>query len=89
MTFPLAWLIKWRLSDGFVQPLLNGQPAIDTDPAAPAVDLAAFYRWHADLQTDEEARKNILILELEARVRRLDLASSTSKEKTKPGLIND
>jgi AraC family transcriptional regulator, melibiose operon regulatory protein len=86
MTFPLAWLIKWHLSDGFIQPLLNGQPAIDSVPSYLSVDLAAFYRWHADLENGEETRKNILILELEARIRRLALAITMSSGNTKIGV---
>ncbi len=94
MTFPLAWLLRWQLSDALIQPLLRGQPAIDPDSPSLIADLAGFYRWHADLESGLEERKRVLMLELEARMRRMDLASNLSGQLNplssphqKPGLL--
>lgn len=75
MTFPLAWLLRWNLTDTWIQALLKGLPAINVDETASESDLITFYRWHADLESGRHDYRDILILELEARMRRLNLSS--------------
>lgn len=84
MTFPLAWLLRWNLTDTWIQSLLKGLPAINADETASGSDLSMFYRWHADLESGRIDFKEILVLELEARMRRLNLSSAIPEGQAAP-----
>jgi len=72
-TIPFAWFLHCRLPDRLVQPLFQG--AVVGERAAPgtAFDLEQFARWELDLRTGKESLKNIALLEMESRLRRLAL----------------
>jgi AraC-like DNA-binding protein len=88
LTFPLAWLLRWRLSEDFIQSLFKGLPVINADASSQAADLAAFYRWHADLVIGLDERKEVMLLELEARARRLNLEWAESVNRVRTQRIN-
>jgi AraC family transcriptional regulator, melibiose operon regulatory protein len=71
MTLPLAEVLRWRLPAGLIRPVLEGRPWAHLDPAYGPGDLASFRRWHADLQSAGEDRKQTLFLEVQARLRRM------------------
>jgi AraC family transcriptional regulator, melibiose operon regulatory protein len=71
MTLPLAEVLRWRLPDGLIRPVLEGKPVLSLEPAFGAGDLASFRRWHADLASGEEERTQTLLLEVQARLRRM------------------
>jgi len=88
LTFPLAWLLRWRLSEGLIQSLLRGHPVINADQSTHPAALVAFYRWHADLAAGTDERQEILVLELQARTRRLDQARVPSTEEERALHLN-
>jgi AraC family transcriptional regulator, melibiose operon regulatory protein len=70
LTLPLAWFLRWRLSEPLVHAVLHGKVVSSADTGS-TYDLALFRRWHDDLEDGSEDRREVLLLELEARLRRL------------------
>jgi AraC family transcriptional regulator, melibiose operon regulatory protein len=70
---PFATFLGWGLPTALVGRLLSGKPLIAPPSAAMASDPANFTQWAADLDGAQPERRRILLLEVEARVRRLAL----------------
>jgi AraC-like DNA-binding protein len=70
-TLPLAWFLQCRLPESLVQPLMRGEVLTDLGADRAAADPALFAQWDRDLQTDKREVRDIVILEMEARLRRL------------------
>ena len=77
LTVPLAWVLPWRLPEGFTQSLLNGTLLVDRDGAGRTRDAARFTDWQDDLAPGAGAREAIVLLEVEARIRRLAAVAVT------------
>jgi AraC family transcriptional regulator, melibiose operon regulatory protein len=73
-TIPLAWFLQRRLPDQFVRPLMHGEVIGETEVARLGFDLALFEQWERDLAEPKREVKEIVILEMEARLRRLAAA---------------
>ena len=71
VTIPLAWFLQCKLADRFVQPLLRGEVLQERTDANAARDEDLFSRWEEDLQNSEEELRHIVMLEIEARLRRM------------------
>jgi AraC family transcriptional regulator, melibiose operon regulatory protein len=74
---PFETFLSWGLPDTLTGRLLSGAPLVSPPSAAAATDPVNFCQWAADLTCDEPERQRIAMLEIEARVRRLALASLT------------
>jgi AraC-like DNA-binding protein len=72
---PFARFLGWALPDRLVSRLLSGTPLVSAPSAAVPTDPANFAQWAADLASDQPERHRIAMLEVEARVRRLALAT--------------
>ncbi|HEX3785146.1 MAG TPA: helix-turn-helix domain-containing protein [Pseudonocardiaceae bacterium] len=72
---PFETFLAWGLPDSLVSRLLSGIPLVAPPPAAIATDAANFAQWAADLSSAEPEHRQIALLEVEARVRRLALAT--------------
>jgi AraC-like DNA-binding protein len=70
-TIPLSWFLQCRLPDRMTQPLMRGELLRAADPERADFDAALFGHWEADLETGREGAKDIVMLEMEARLRRL------------------
>lgn len=70
---PFATFLGWGLPTALVGRLLSGIPLIAPPTAAKETDPDNFTQWAADLASGEPERRRILLLEVEARVRRLAL----------------
>jgi AraC-like DNA-binding protein len=68
---PLAWFLQWGLTPGFVRRVLDGE--IIRSPIRPPFALEAhrLQRWNADLQSTNPELRRIVLLEIEAWIRRL------------------
>ena len=75
LTLPLGWFLRWRLPDALAQQILRG--AIVTHPAPADADQNLFEQWVADLEQGGPERRRVVLLEIEARLRRLALALNT------------
>jgi AraC-like DNA-binding protein len=70
-TLPLAWFLQCRLPESLVQPMMRGEVMTEIDVARAETDPALFAQWERDLETDKREIRDIVILEMEARLRRL------------------
>jgi AraC family transcriptional regulator, melibiose operon regulatory protein len=68
---PLPWVLQWRLPRALMQPLLAGKVLVDPPGDRPAADLGLLKNWIHYLQTELPEGRNIVLLEAEARLRRL------------------
>ncbi len=78
MTLPFAQVMHWRLPESLTRAVLESRPVIGQDDQFIPGDIAAFQRWHVDLQADEAQNRTILLLEVEARLRRLAISQTVS-----------
>ncbi len=69
ITVPLPQFIGWKLSSTFTRRLMQGEILFSTDPQ-PELDVALLQRWAKDYQ--EADCRDILLLEIEARTRRIE-----------------
>lgn len=72
---PFQTFLAWGLPDSLVSRLLSGVPLVSPPSAALAADPVNFAQWADDLNSGEPERRQIAMLEVEARVRRLALAT--------------
>jgi AraC-like DNA-binding protein len=97
VTIPLTTVLRWGMPDELIRPLLaNG---ILADPAPQSGDLNLLHQWLADLprpgeqapvEMREGAARRIVLLEIEARLRRLAMALSrqTAEEADHGGAVS-
>lgn len=79
-TIPLSWFLQCELPEHLTQPLMRGEVFTEMNGARAAFDAALFDQWEADLGSGRDAAKDIVMLEMEARLRRL--AGSLAPPKT-------
>lgn len=86
-TIPLAWFLQCKLTDRFVQPLLRGEVLTEKLEARERHDQDLFAQWELDLQQPDDDVRHVVMLEMEARLRRmigaLPLAVGTAGPKAK------
>jgi AraC-like DNA-binding protein len=93
-TIPFAWFLQWRLSDSFVQPMLRGVLHCEPPPGRGRLDQDLFAQWEADLQKSRSEIKDVVLLEMRARVMRLAAAlppvpAVTSKSSHRHAALQD
>ena len=72
---PFSTFLGWGLPAALVGRLLSGMPLISPPEVALTTDPANFTQWAGDLSGDQPELRRIAMLEIEARVRRLGLAT--------------
>jgi len=74
---PLPWVLQWRLPPIVMRPLLAGQVLLDPPGLRPVGDAELVASWHGLMRQNAEEARRVVLLEVEARLRRLaiDLAS--------------
>ncbi|MHB1157511.1 MAG: helix-turn-helix domain-containing protein [Phycisphaerales bacterium] len=77
VTVPLDEVMAWRLPEAWMGLLLKR--GIVTDARPMAGDEAMLQRWAGDLKQGDAARRRIVQLELEARLRRMALAGDVRR----------
>ncbi|MDB5078791.1 MAG: hypothetical protein JWP00_715 [Chloroflexi bacterium] len=83
---PLASFLQWQLPNPLNEIILNGKLVVDRENDYNAHDRISFKQWNADLKPDSGIQPGIVLLEIEARLRRLALKwSATPKQKEEPG----
>ena len=68
---PLSWFLQWQLPTALMRPLLAGRVLLDAPAVRPAADLELVKNWVSLMQQDSEECHRIVLLEVEARLRRL------------------
>jgi AraC family transcriptional regulator, melibiose operon regulatory protein len=69
LTVPLAWFLQWQLPAVLLRALLSGKVIVESATH----DLDLFNQWHDDLRSKNADRQKLVVLEAEARLRRLAL----------------
>jgi len=70
-TIPLSWFLQCELPERLTQPLMRGEVIMDLDVSRTSFDRALFKQWETDLGTGKPAAKDTVMLEMEARLRRI------------------
>jgi AraC family transcriptional regulator, melibiose operon regulatory protein len=81
-TIPLSWFLQCQLPERMIQPLMRGEVLTDPVPQRAGFDTALFTQWEVDLDGNRAEAKDIVMLEMEARLRRLasSLLSPTAQK---------
>jgi len=72
-TIPLSWFLQCQLPERMTQQLMRGEVLSETAPVRAGLDSSLFAQWETDLAAGREDARNIVMLEMEARLRRLAL----------------
>jgi len=71
---PLAWFLQCRLPENLVQPILRGEMVGEPQADQARGDCERFAQWARDLREPNNTAREIVMLEMEARLRRLSSA---------------
>jgi len=71
VTVPFGWVLQWGLPEPVLSGLTQGQIVADTDSARAFIDSQLFEQWYEDVQFDSAGNREIVVLELRARLLRL------------------
>ncbi len=80
LTVPLAWFLQWGLPDVLTRQVLYGRPMVDQGHPDQQLDKMLFRQWYNDLRQDSYERRRVVLLEIEARLRRLAFSLQTPAE---------
>ena len=69
LTLPAGRFLQWHLGDTITQPVLQGQIIWDQKESQREYQL--FSQWHHDLQEPWQDSERVILLEVEARLRRI------------------
>lgn len=85
-TIPLSWFLQCELPEHLTQPLMRGDVIMEPDTRRAAFDHDLFAQWEGDLTSGRKDTREIVMLELEARLRRLAAQLPVSNQPAKrPG----
>jgi AraC-like DNA-binding protein len=71
VTVPFGWVLRWGLPEHFMTALTQGQIVADSNSARAIIDRQLFEQWHEDMERDAEGNREMVVLELRARLLRL------------------
>jgi AraC-like DNA-binding protein len=78
ITIPFATFLQWRLPDLLTQRVIRGQFVLSTLSAPFQPPSQLFKQWRTDLAENSSEHRRIVILEIEAHLRRLALALASA-----------
>ncbi len=70
-TIPLSWFLQCDLPERLTQPLMRGEVLMEPNRQRGSFDTELFAQWQTDLAEGRPETKDIVMLEMEARLRRL------------------
>jgi AraC-like DNA-binding protein len=71
VTVPFGWVLQWGLPEQLMTALTQGQIVVDSNADRAKLDQRLFEQWHEDVELAPEANRQIVVLELRARLLRL------------------
>jgi AraC-like DNA-binding protein len=71
VTVPFGWVLGWGLPEHMMTALTQGQMVADTNAARAIIDRQLFEQWHEDMERDADGHREMVVLELRARLLRL------------------
>ena len=79
LTVPVPDFLQWQLPRDFSQQVLGGKVVTDEGAGGRQFDRALFRKWLADFKDNSADSRRILLLEIEARLRRLARSGRASE----------
>jgi AraC-like DNA-binding protein len=80
VTVPFGWVLQWGLPEALLGDLTQGQIVADTSTDRGLIDSQLFEQWYEDVQRDSDSHREIVVLELRARLIRLAIAMQGQQE---------
>jgi AraC-like DNA-binding protein len=71
IVLPVATFLRWTIPSQFTRELMRGVVFFEPNDREGALDLALLKRWHQEISTGDVEAEQIVLLELEGRLRRL------------------
>jgi AraC-like DNA-binding protein len=71
VTIPFGWVLQWGLPEHLLAALTQGQIVADTNSARTDLDRRLFKQWQEDIEERADHCRDIVVLELKARLLRL------------------
>jgi AraC-like DNA-binding protein len=87
VTVPFGWVLQWGLPEHLLAALTQGQIVADTIGTRANLDRQLFEQWHHDVDTNSSSSRQIVVLELRARL--LRLADSVDHQEVWPAVAAD
>jgi AraC-like DNA-binding protein len=87
VTVPFGWVLQWGLPEHLLAALTQGQMIADTSASRARLDRQLFEQWHQDVDKDSDPNREIVVLELRARL--LRLAHSVQARIASPALAHE
>ena len=91
VTVPFGWVLQWGLPEHMMTALTQGQIVADASDSRALIDRHLFEQWHDDMERDPDGCREMVVLELRARLLRLaqsvqrDQNASAASAETPPG----
>ena len=83
-TVPLKAFLRWPLPADFTTRMLGGELIQERSEAASVHDVSQMEQWRDDLEAGGAERAEIVLLEVQARIRRMALAETTGAPRSAP-----
>lgn len=74
VTIPFAWFLQFQLPEHFAQPLLRGEVLCEPTTVRHRSDRGLFEQWEDDLRKTKKEMAQVVMLEIEARLKRMAFA---------------
>ncbi len=87
LTIPLATVLAWQLPRRFAVKMLRGLPITDPTMDEHGIDRGLMRQWHEDLRHPLPEHHHIVVLEVEARLRRLCLCLDAESAASARGAV--
>jgi AraC family transcriptional regulator, melibiose operon regulatory protein len=87
VTVPFGWVLQWGLPEHLLTALTQGQIIADTRATRSNLDRELFEQWHEDVEGPVNTSREIVVLELRARL--LRLADSVHHQDSSPAASTD
>jgi AraC-like DNA-binding protein len=71
VTIPFGWVLQWGLPEPFLSALTQGRMLADSHPGRSRHDRHLFEQWHEDVESGSANDREIVVLEMRARMLRL------------------
>lgn len=78
VTIPFAWFLQFKLPEAYVQSLLQGTMLCEQITQDIELETARFSEWESDLKQNNHEAQDIVLLELQARLRRMAIRVADS-----------
>jgi AraC family transcriptional regulator, melibiose operon regulatory protein len=80
-TIPFTWFLQWQMPPAFLSQIMAGAVLKESNAGAARLDEAIFERWLLDVESNSPEIVDVMMLELEARLKRLALSYETAYDR--------